>query len=140
MPPPVRVARQGLVPPGTAGVLLCSGRSPPSAADPDARLVGTVAAEDDAERMPGRVGEDPEARFAFTRDASGTQGEQVPLRLAGVAHTDVQVHLLGVRRVGPARRNPVGRALESKLPRPGPEPMTTQPPRSSLILMPSTSQ
>jgi hypothetical protein len=90
--------------------------------------------------MAGRIGEDPETRFAFTRDPSGAQGEQVPLRLAGIADTDVQVHLLGVRRVGPARRNPAGGALEASCRRPGPEPMTTQLPRSSLILMPSTSQ
>jgi hypothetical protein len=98
-----------------------------------------VATEDDAEGMAGRVGEDPETGFAFTRDAGCAQGEQVPLGLAGIADADVQVHLLGVRRVGPARRNPVGSVLESQLP-PGPGPMTTQRPRSSLILMPSTSQ
>jgi len=79
------------------------------------RVSRTVATEDDAEGMAGGVGEDPEARFAFTRDAGGAQGEQVPLRLAGIAHPDVQVHLLGVRRVRPARRNPAGSALESQL-------------------------
>ena len=34
-----------------------------------------VATEDDAERVTDRVGEDPEASLAFTRQAGGAQGE-----------------------------------------------------------------
>ena len=79
-----------------------------------------MVAEDDAEGIADGVGEDPESRFVFTQDTGGTQGEQVPLRLVGVADADVQVHLLGVRRVGPARRNPGGSALEGQLPQAGP--------------------
>jgi hypothetical protein len=74
-----------------------------------------------AKTRNGGVGEDPEARFVSTRDTGGTQGEQVPLRLVGITDADVQVHLLRIRRVGPAWRNPAGSALEGQLPqaRPG---------------------
>jgi hypothetical protein len=56
--------------------------------------------------MAGRVGKDPEARLALTRDADGTEGDQVALGLIGIIHTGVQVHLLGVVGVRPARRDP----------------------------------
>jgi hypothetical protein len=45
------------------------------AACANARSACVVAAEDDAERVADGIGEDPEARLAFTRDAGGAQGE-----------------------------------------------------------------
>lgn len=74
-----------------------------------------VVAENDAERMADGVGEDPEARLAFARDPSGAQSEQVLFGLVSVAHPNVQMHLLRIGRVGPARRNPAGSALEGQL-------------------------
>jgi hypothetical protein len=78
-------------------------------------LCACVMAENDAEGMAHRIGENPEARFAFTWDAGGTQQEQFLFGLVGVAHADVQVHLLWVGRIRPPRRNPVRSALESQL-------------------------
>jgi len=75
-------------------------------------------AENNAERVAGGVGESPEARLAFTGDTGRAQSEQFLFGLAGVDHADVQMHLLRVGRVGPARRNPVGNALEGQLPQP----------------------
>jgi len=102
--------------------------------------VCTGAAEDDAEGVADGVGEDPETRFAFTWDTGGTPCEQFPLGLVGIAHANVQVHLLGMRRVRPAWWNPVSNALESQLAhvRPG----TDDHPAliSSLMLIPSTWQ
>jgi hypothetical protein len=69
------------------------------------------------ERVAGGVGENPEARLAFSGD---TGRAQFLFGLAGVAHSDVQMHLLRVGRVGPARRNPVSSALEGQLPQPRP--------------------
>jgi hypothetical protein len=43
------------------------------------------------------------------------RGEQVLLGPVGVADADVQVHLLGIRRVMQARRKPVGSPLERQL-------------------------
>jgi hypothetical protein len=81
---------------------------------------GIGAAEDDAEGMPDWVSEDPETCFALAGDADGSQAEQFLLGAVGVADADVQVHPLGIRRIGPAWRNPVGGSLESKLAQPGP--------------------
>ena len=72
-------------------------------------------AENDAEGVADGVIENTEARFAFTVDTGGAQSEQFPLGLVGIAHADVQVHLLGVGRVRPPRRNPVDSALESQV-------------------------
>jgi hypothetical protein len=99
-----------------------------------------VVAEHNAERVARGVGENPEARLTFTGETGRAQSEQFLFGLAGVAHADVQMHLLRVGRVGPARRNPVSNALEGQLPQPRPEPMTTQPSVSSLIRIPSTWQ
>jgi hypothetical protein len=63
-----------------------------------------VATEDDAERVTDGVGEDPEACLAFTRDTGGTQAEQFLLGLVGITHANIEVQLLGIRRVRPARR------------------------------------
>jgi hypothetical protein len=57
----------------------------------------------------------PEARLAFTWNTGGAQSEQFLFGLVRVAHADVQVHLLRVGRVGPARLNPVGSALKGQL-------------------------
>jgi hypothetical protein len=76
-----------------------------------------VVAEDDAEGVTHGVGENPETRFTFTRDTSGTQSEQFLFGLVGIAYAEVQVHLLGVSRIRPPRRNPAGSALESQLAR-----------------------
>jgi hypothetical protein len=54
--------------------------------------------------MADGVGENPEAHFAFTRNASGAQAEQFLFGLVGVADADVQMHLLWVSWVRPARR------------------------------------
>jgi len=72
-----------------------------------------VAAEDNAKWVAGGVSEDPETHLTFTWDTSGTQGEQLLLGPAGIAHANVEMQLPGIRRVGPARRNPVGDPLES---------------------------
>jgi hypothetical protein len=99
-----------------------------------------VAAEDDAEGVTGGVGEDPEARLTFTWLPVGTQREQLLLGLAGISYADVEMHLLGIRRVWPVRRNPFGDPLKASWRRPGSKPMTTQSSLSSLILIPSTWQ
>jgi hypothetical protein len=78
-----------------------------------------VAAKDDAERVTDGVGEDPEARLAFPWDTGGTQEEQFLLGLAGITHANVEVHLLGIRGVRPARRNPFGGSLKGQLPETG---------------------
>jgi hypothetical protein len=78
-----------------------------------------VQAEDDAERVTGGVSEDPEARLSLTWNASGAQGEQFLLGLVGVSDADVEVQLLGMRRVRPARRNPFGDPLKGQLPKAG---------------------
>jgi len=99
-----------------------------------------VAAEDNAEWVADRVGKDPEAGLPFTGDTSGAKGEQVPLGLVGIGHANVEMQLLGIRWVGPARRNPFGDPLESQLAKAGLGPVTTQPPVSSLTVIPSTWQ
>jgi hypothetical protein len=43
-----------------------------------------------------RVGDEPEARFACTRDKGGTQGQQFLLGPAGITYTDVRLHLVGI--------------------------------------------
>jgi hypothetical protein len=78
-----------------------------------------VATEDDAERVAGGVSEDPEARLTFTWDTGGTQGEQFLLGLAGITDANVEVQLLGICRVRPARRNPFGSPLKGQLPETG---------------------
>ena len=78
-----------------------------------------MAAEDDAERVTDRVGEDPEARLAFPWDAGGAQEEQFLLGLVGITHANVEVQLLGMGGVGPARRNPFGGSLKGQLPMAG---------------------
>ena len=75
-----------------------------------------MPAEDDAERMADGIGEDPEASLALTSDPGGTRGEQFLFCLVGIAHANVEVRLLGMRRVGPAWGKPFGRPLGSHLP------------------------
>lgn len=76
-------------------------------------------AEDDAERMTDRIGENPEARLTLTSDASGAQGQQFLLCLAGIAHANIEMQLLRICGVGPARRNPFGDPLKGQLPQAG---------------------
>lgn len=85
------------------------------AAESGVNSIWAVVAENDAERMADGIGEDPEACLAFAGDTGGAQSEQVLFGLVGVAHANVQMHLLRVGRVGPARRNPAGGALEGQL-------------------------
>ena len=81
-----------------------------------------MAAEDDAERVTGGGSEDPEARLMFTRDTSGTQGEELPLGLAGITHADVEMQLLGRASAAEPTRRPAerraagGRALNRSPP------------------------
>jgi hypothetical protein len=72
-----------------------------------------VAPEDGAERVADGISEDPEARLAITSDTSGTQGDQFPLGLVGIADANVEMQLLRIYRVRPARRNPFGHPLKS---------------------------
>lgn len=90
--------------------------------------------------MTGGIGKDPEAGLPFALGTDCAQGEEIPLSLIRVAYPDVEVQLLRIRRVGPARRHPFGCPLEGQLTQAGPVPMTTQSPRCSLTCMPSTWQ
>jgi hypothetical protein len=81
-----------------------------------------VAAEDDAERVTDGIGEDPEARLTLTWDTGGAQGEQFLHCLVGVAHANVEMQPLGIRRVRPARGNPFGHPLKGQLPKVGFQP------------------
>ena len=74
-----------------------------------------VAAEDDAERVADRVGKDSEAGLTFTSDTSGTEGEQFLLGLFGISHANVEMQLLGIGRIRPARRDPSSDPLERQL-------------------------
>jgi hypothetical protein len=88
----------------------------PTASDarPGARLAGQPpgrplpgGAPPERQSRPGttiRRGDRPVARGAARR----------PLGAVGVAHADVQVHLPGMRRIGPACRNPVRGSPEGK--------------------------
>jgi len=78
-----------------------------------------MATEDDAEWMTGGVSEDPKACLALTWDTSGTQGDQFLLGLVGITHANVEVQLLGIGRIWPARRNPSGDPLKGQLPEAG---------------------
>lgn len=77
-------------------------------------------AENDAEWVPGRVSEDPEACLTVTWDPGGAQSEQLLLGPVGIAHANVEMQLLRIRRVRPAGRNPVGDLLECELAEAGP--------------------
>ena len=80
------------------------------------RSARVVAAEDDTERVTDGVREDTEACLTFTGDAGGAEGEQFLLGLVGITHADVEMQLLGIGRVRPARRNPYGGPLKGQLP------------------------
>jgi hypothetical protein len=84
----------------------------------------------------GRRGRTRKPCLAVTPDTSGTLAGQLLPGLAGIAHPDVQVPLLRARRIGRARRNPFGDPPNASRRRPGSKPMTTQPPVSSLTLIP----
>ena len=99
-----------------------------------------MVTENDAERVADGIGEDPEAGLPLATDSGRTQGQQFTLGLVGIAHPNVEMQLLGVGRVRPARRNPVRRPLKASCRSPGSRQMTTQPSMSWLILIPSTWQ
>ncbi len=85
----------------------------------DAGSVCAGAAEDDAERVPDGVCENAEARLTLTWDTGGAQGEQFLFGLVSITDADVEVQLLGIRRVRPARRDPFGGPLKGQLPQAG---------------------
>src|SRR5215468_1754721 len=66
-----------------------------------------------AERMTGRVRVDPEPWLGAGQPGS-PQREHLRLRGSDVVNVDVQVDLLGKRRVRPARRLVAGRVLEAQ--------------------------
>ena len=72
-------------------------------------------AENNAEWVTGWVSEDPESCLTFTWDPSGAKSEQLLLGLVGIAHANVEMQLLRIRRVRPAERNPFGDLLECEL-------------------------
>jgi hypothetical protein len=65
--------------------------------------------------MAGGIDEDPEASLRSTWRTSGAKREQVLFGLISVSHADVQMYLLGIFRIRPARRNPCGDSLEGEL-------------------------
>lgn len=69
--------------------------------------------------MTDRIGEDPEARLTLTSDTSGAQGQQFLLCLLGIAHANVEMQLLRIGGVRPARGNPFGGQLKGQLPQAG---------------------
>jgi hypothetical protein len=77
----------------------------------------TVATEDDAERVTDGIGEDAKACLTFSWDTGGTQSKEFPLGPVRITHANIEVHLLGIHRVRPARRNPWGRPLKGQLPK-----------------------
>ena len=49
------------------------------------------------------------------RYSGGAKGEEFMIGLIGIIHADVEMQLLGIRRIRPAWRDPVGDLLESQL-------------------------
>ena len=74
-----------------------------------------VATEDDAEWMPDGVNEDPEPCLRLTWRTSGAKRPELLLGLIRVIHANVEMQLLGMRWIRPARRDPFGDPLESQL-------------------------
>jgi hypothetical protein len=100
---------------------------------------GGASAEDEAERVADRVGEDPEALLASGRQAAGAERQDRLFRLVDVVHPDVQVQLLGVPRVGPPGRHERRRRWKASSRAPRSRPITTQSSLSSLTRIPSSS-
>lgn len=71
-------------------------------------------AEDEAERVTDGVEEDMEACFAGGGNTRGAEGEHGWFCYVDVVNPDVDVYLLRVARVRPARRHPLGGALEGE--------------------------
>jgi len=88
----------------------------PFAAEADADSACAGMAEDDAERMTDRIGKDPEARLTPTSDTSSSQSQQFLLCPVGIAHPNIEMQLLRIGGVRPARGNPFGDPLKSQLP------------------------
>ncbi len=75
--------------------------------------------EHDAEWVTDRVGEDSEASLVLTVDTRGAEREQFLLSLVGVTDADIEVQLLRMGRVWPARRDPFTDPLDRQLPQAG---------------------
>ncbi len=75
--------------------------------------------EHDAEWVTDRVGEDSEARLALTLATRGAEREQLFLSLVGVTDANIEVQLLRMCRVWPARRDPFIDPPERQLPQAG---------------------
>ena len=65
--------------------------------------------------MPDGVDEDPEPCLRLTWRTSGAKRPELLLGLIRVIHADVEMQLLGMGWIGPARRDPFGGPLESQL-------------------------
>ena len=74
-----------------------------------------MATEDDAEWVPDGVDEDPESCLRLTWRTSGAKRPELLLGLIRVIYANVEMQLLGMRWIRPARRNPLGDPLESQL-------------------------
>ena len=74
-----------------------------------------MATEDDAEWVPDGVDEDPEPCFRLTWRTSGAKRPELLLGLIRVIHADVEMQLLGMGWIRPARRDPFGGPLEGQL-------------------------
>ena len=79
------------------------------------RSACAVATEDDAEWVPGWVDEDPESCLRLTWRTSGAKRPEFLSGLIRVIHANVEMQLLGMRWIRPARRDPFGGPLESQL-------------------------
>ena len=90
--------------------------------------------------MPDGVDEDPEPCLRLTWRTSGAKRLEFLLGLIRVIHADVEMQLLVMRRIRPARRDHSVTSWKASSRRPGSEPMTTQPSMSSLARIPSTWQ
>ena len=64
---------------------------------------------------PTRVDEDPEPCLRLTWRTSGAKRPELLLGLIRVIHANVEMQLLGMRWIRPARRDPFGDPLESQL-------------------------
>src|SRR5262249_57477137 len=94
--------------PGSARNSADSGSNPHEPGSPRPWLLPA-----EAERVPGRIGVDPEAGLVAGQPP-GAQRQHLPLGLLDVIDPQIQVDLLRERRVGPARRLVIGCELEAQ--------------------------
>ena len=78
-----------------------------------------MATEDDAEWAPDGVDEDPEPCLRLTWRTRGARRPELLLGLIRVIYANVEMQLLGMRWIRPARRDPFGDLLESQLTKTG---------------------